>query len=1450
MNLYQHAYTSEQYIQQLFEEQVEFTPDAIAVAYDDELLTYRELNRYANQLAHYLQTLGVLPETLVGVCLERSVEMLIAILGVLKSGGGYVPLDPAYPEGRLAFMLHQSQAAVLLTQEHLRERLCNTGTQIVYLNTDWHLIMEQRPENLNQKLSPECLAYVIYTSGSTGVPKGVMISHQAITNHMRWMQDTFSLSATDRVLQKTPFSFDASVWEFYAPLLVGACLVLARPGTHGDSQYLVHTIVREQITVIQVVPTLLHILLDEPAIANCSSLKYLFCGGEELRPELQSRALTTLSAHTRLCNLYGPTECTIDTTFWICEQESQLSRVPIGSPLANIQLFILNTYLQPVPRGVPGELYIGGVQVARGYLYRPDITAERFIPDPFHTQPGARLYRTGDLVRSLPNGMLEYLGRLDQQVKLRGYRIELGEIEVTLQQHPQVRECVILAREDTPGHKRLVAYVVQDTNANLQLPDAAQQQEQIAQWRNVWDVVYNQPLQYSRSAGKLVSALRQHLKQHLPDYMLPSAFVFLDAFPLMPNGKIDRHNLPAPETARTPVRERLAAPSTPLEEDLLKLWAEIFGREDIGIHDNFFAEGGESLLAARMISRIRKTLGIEISLRILFEGPTVASLAKNIEIARRRVSPLDRPAITRLNTYKDKIPLSFGQQRLWFLDQLQPGSSAYNEPDSLRLVGSLDFSALQQSLQEIANRHEILRTLFVQENGVPHQVILPAREQLLSLIDLRAVPQAQREALALQLAYQETSRPFDLAHDTLLRTTLLCLDDTEHWLLFTWHHIISDAWSTGVFFGELSALYNAFLRAEPSPLPSLPIQYADYAIWQRHWLEGTELARQIDYWKLQLAEAPTLLEQPTDYPRSASASDHSSTHFFTLPQPLRDALVALSHREGTTLFITFFAAFTTLLHRYTGQTDIVVGTPIANRGGVEIEKLIGFFLNTVALRSDLTNNPTFQEFLQREKAMVLDAYAHQEAPFEKLIKELQLVRDLNYHPLFQTMFVLQDSPLPALQLSGLSPSSLPIYHETAKFDLTLNVENTDQGLNARFEYKTALFKPQTIERMACHFQTLLEGIISEPGQRILELPILTPDESQQILVTWNATQVEHIQTQNLPQIFERQVLRTPDATAVTFKQEHLSYQELNRRANQLAHYLQTLGVGPDVRVGICIERSLEMVIGLLGILKAGGAYVPMDPAYPTERLRLMLQDAQVPILLTQRRLLPALLEHNARAICLDTDWKIIAHQSGENLQSGALPDNLAYVIYTSGSTGKPKAVALNHRALCNRIAFMVQTLQVSRGRTLQFASLSFDVSFHEMFSTWGSGGIVALMGEELRRDILGLWRLIKEEAMEEIFVPGVVLQQLAETVDDRKVAYSKLREINVGGEQMLITPQVSNLFSKLKNCTLYNDYGPSETHGVTIFILEAVLKGLGSRGKCDRMEEKEDVRTGNRECWC
>ena len=1380
-------YPFHQCVHHLFEEQAERTPNAVAVVFEGLELTYQQLNIQANQLAHYLQSLGVGAEILVGIYLERSLLVIVGLLAVLKAGGAYVPLDPDYPQQRLSYMAEDAKISLLLTQQSLLSSLPVEDVGVIVLDKSAESLTVQSLENPVSEVIPENLLCVLYTSGSTGKPKGVMLTHEALVNHSWGISEIFGLTESDRVLQFASFGFDVAAEEIFPTWLKGGTVVLRPWQMFPTLTDFADFIEQESLTLLNITPAYWHewaIAVSQSSATVPSSLRVVAVGGDAVLPETVNIWREWVGKRVECINVYGPTEASVTAIVHdlLDSQSEKMNSVLIGRPIANTKAYILDQNLQPAPIGVKGELHLCGVRLARGYLNRPELTAEKFIDNPFADAPFNRLYKTGDLARYLPNGSIECFGRIDNQVKIRGFRIELGEIEAILNQHLDVQTSCVIIREDIPGQKYLVAYIVSH---------------------------------YERIP--MISELRQFLAGNLPLYMVPQAFVFLESLPLTTNRKVDRRALPAPNLEGDR-RDQYVAPRNAIEEMLVQIWTEVLKVGQVGIYDNFFEIGGHSLLATQLVSRIRSLFKIELPLRSLFAAATVAELAHLVGQLQQQNLTLTVPPI--LPRTKDtELPLSFAQQRLWFLDQLQPNSALYNIPMVLRLQGNLNQGALEQSLWSICDRHEVLRTNFVTINGQPTQVIQTTRETI-SVVDLQDLPIQEQAEKTQQLKQKQATQPFDLAKESLIRITLVVLSETEHLLLVCMHHIISDGWSIEVFIHELTTLYNAYPQNQPANLAPLPIQYADFAIWQRQWLQGDVLQTQLNYWQNQLADAPALLSLPTDHPRPAVQSFVGAYQEFSLSPALSQALTELSRKQGVTLFMTLLAAFDALLYRYTGSSDILVGTPIANRNRSEIEGLIGFFVNTLVLRTNLADNPSFSQLLTRVREVAMDAYAHQDLPFEMLVEALQPERDLSHTPLFQVAFVLQNTPKSEIEMTGLTVTDLPLENTTAKFDLTLAMVHTDDGLKGVWEYNTDLFDSGTIERLAGHFLNLLGGIVANPQARISQLPLLTESETNQLLIEWNNTQVDYPQIKCIHHLFEEQAELTPDAIAVVFENQQLTYTELNGRANQLAHYLQKLGVKSDTLVGICVERSLEMMVGLLGILKAGGAYLPLDPEYPQERLSFMLEDSQVKVLVTQAKLVKSIPEHQAQLICLDTEWEKIAQNITSNPESAAKPENLTYIIYTSGSTGKPKGVLVNHSNVVRLFAATDSWYHFNpQDVWTLFHSYAFDFSVWEMWGALLYGGRLIIVPYLVTRSPESFLKLLCKEKVTILNQTPTAFRQLiqAEQATDNDLS---LRLVIFGGESLEINslqpwfdrhgdqfPQLVNMYG-ITETTVHVTYRP------------------------------------------
>ena len=1365
----------------MFERQARLSPAAIALVSEDRRLSYGDLNARANRLAHHLIRLGVRPDERVAVCAERSVEMVVALLAVLKAGAAYVPLDPDLPAGRLRWMLADSAPLALLTQRHLADAgLAAADVPVIVLDDGapaWDGESDEDPRPHQLGLTGKHLAYVIYTSGSTGQPKGVMNEHRAVVNRLAWGQQAYSLGHDDAVLQKTPFGFDVSVWEFFWPLLAGARLVLASPGKHKDPAYLARIVRRENITVMHFVPSMLAAFLASGEAPGAAGLARVFCSGEAL-PAALARDFQAALPGVALTNLYGPTEAAIEVSHHACTGAESTAGVPIGRPISNLRLYVLDAHGQPVPVGVAGEIHIGGAGVARGYLNRDDLTADKFVADPFDAAPGARMYKSGDLGRWLADGSIEYLGRNDFQVKIRGYRIEPGEIEARLRACAGVGDaCVVAHREEDEegGEARLVAYVVPAPDAPAPAPAA--------------------------------EALRRELAARLPDYMVPAAYVMLPALPLTPNGKLDRKALPAPGRAAL-AAHAYAAPQGELEQALADIWTALLKVERVGRHDNFFELGGHSLLAVQMLARVRQALGLEVSLALLFAEPVLAGLAAALAGSGTDTLPPVTPA-----TAAERAALSFAQQRLWFLSQMEDASAAYHMPGGLRLRGALDRGALRRALDRIVARHEALRTRFVLQDGEPVQRIAPA-DAGFALAEHDLSGSADLDAALAAHVEQEAGAPFDLAHGPLARGRLLRLAQDEHVLLVTLHHIVADGWSIGVLLRELGTLYEAFAAGRPDPLAPLAVQYADYAAWQRRWLDGPAQERLAAYWKGALDGAPALLELPTDRPRPARQDFRGATVRCTLPADLTARLRDLGRRHGTTLFMTLLAGWATLLARLAGQDEVVVGTPSANRGRAETEDLIGFFVSTLALRVNVAGAPSVAALLAHVKEQVLAAQQHQDLPFEQVVEVVRPVRSLAHSPLFQAVLGWEEGTSAAPRLPGLDVQGVGAASVAAKYDLMLALADKGDVIEGELVFATALFDGATVANHLVHWRTLLEAMAAGDAAAPVALPLLSAAQRRAFDEDWNATRRAWPDEACLHQLFERSAAAAPAAPALAADGMTLSYGELDRRANRLAHHLRALGAGPDRRVALCAGRGAELVIGLLAVLKAGAAYVPLDPEHPRERLAYMLEDS-APVALLVARGAPAGLEGPGGVPVLALDGVDAPWEDGDACdaapaRAGLTSAHLAYVIYTSGSTGQPKGVMVEHRSVVNLVSDWIDRFGADAPASASFwTSAGFDVSLFEMFVPFALGATVHVVPQEVRADAERLLDWLVRHAIELAYLPPFLVRSLRER-DDARLARLRLRQVLVGVEP-LRESDLWRLQRAVPGLRVVNGYGPTET---------------------------------------
>nr|WP_255705659.1 non-ribosomal peptide synthase/polyketide synthase [Xenorhabdus sp. PB61.4] len=1376
-NVTETPYSATLCIHQLFEQQTVKTPDATALVYEDQMLSYAELNARANRLAHQLMALGVAPDQLVAICVSRSLAMVVGVLAILKAGGAYVPLDPAYPGERLTQILTDAAPAIILADETGRTAL---GEQVLAERKvlDPNYLPEQSDSNPQVRaLTPRHLAYVIYTSGSTGTPKGVMVEHRNILRLFEATEFWYHFNQQDSWCLFHSIAFDFSVWELWGALRYGAKLVLVPHAMTRSPQEFHQFVCRHSITVLNQTPSAFKAFIasyvDNPLP---DQLRYIIFGGEALDPSILKPWYHLRKDTTpQLVNMYGITETTVHVTYRVLNYHDVIHTVsPIGTRIPDLTLYLLDKYGQPVPEGVTGELYVGGAGVARGYLNRPELTAERFLSDPFNAKPEARMYRTGDLARYLPDGNLEFLGRNDQQVKIRGFRIELGEIEARLMDHPVVRGSVVVALGEG-SDKRLVAYVVADVEEGL------------------------------------ANSLREHLNTVLPEYMVPTAFVRLDSFPLTLNGKLDHKALPVPgEDAFA--RQRYAAPQGEIETALAAIWRELLGIEKISRHDNFFALGGHSLLAVRVVNRIMAVLGVELPLTVLFNSPSLAALAQAIQARWDNQDNVALPAILPVSR-AETLPLSFAQQRLWFLAQLDGVSETYHIPLALHLHGQLDITAWQQALNTVFARHEALRTVFISVDGQP-QVRLLAKDRGVPLVqhDLRGNP--ERDTALEQLYTEAVSAPFDFSQGPFIRAMLIRLTEEDTQFLLTQHHIVSDGWSVTVLIRELNALYTAFLAGHPDPLPSLAIQYPDYAVWQHQWLSAERTQTQSDYWRAVLADAPVLLDLPTDRPRPPAQSFVGQEVPIQFDPTLTAALKQLSQQHGVTLFMTVLSAWGVVLSRLSGQDDIIIGTPSAGRSRQEVEPLIGFFVNTLALRMAASNKLTVAECLTRVRETALAAQAHQDLPFEQVVEIVQPPRRLAHTPLFQVMFIWQNNEHTDWVLPGLTVTPIDQVFDAVKavkFDLELELYEESGGISGVLNYSTALFDLPTIERHIGYLQTVLHAMVANAQQKIGDIDILAPAERRLLLTTWNTTETLYPKELCIHQLIEQQAAKTPDAIALVYEEQTLSYAELNARANRVAHQLIEVGVEPDQRVAMCVSRSLTMVVGVLAILKAGGTYVPLDPAYPDERLVYMLEDAAPVAVLTQTEWVDRLAS-TVPTVVLDAQaafWMSYSTDNPDPQVLGLTSHHLAYVIYTSGSTGQPKGVMNSHQALCNRLLWFVRDIATTPLVGALKTSISFVDSVTEMLGVLLAGGKLVVFSDHEVKDLDRFRDGLRRFGVNYLVVVPSLLNHLIQGHSDE---LKSIRTLVCSGERL--DPELARqVVTDSPWLRLLNFYGSSEING-------------------------------------
>ncbi|RBL90699.1 non-ribosomal peptide synthetase [Chitinophaga flava] len=1365
---------ADQTVVTLFEEQVQRYPDAVAIQFEETEITYHTLHERTNQLAHLLRSKGIGADSKVPVFFDRCPEMIIAVLSIWKAGGAYVPIDPKFPEERVRYILEETAAQVVVTNQRSSVLLPADITAAI-ISADEEDILSNQPRTALQPVAAQQhLAYVLYTSGSTGKPKGVLVEHAGLLNHLLAMIEEFDMNPSTILAFTAPYTFDISVWQMVNALVCGGRTVIYTEDLIHRPDLFIQTVEEQGVTLLQLVPSYLTSVLQEEPDVTLQSLDYLLVTGEAVTVSL----LEQWFAHERfgnitVANAYGPTEASDDVSFYFMSEAPDVVQVPVGTPIRNLRMYVLDNNLQLCPQGVPGEICVAGLAVAQGYLNRPELTAAKFVEDPFC--PGERMYRTGDLGRWLPDGNMEYIGRADDQVKIRGFRIELGEIEHALQQYPQIAQAVVVAKSDDKGIKRLVGYLVPEGELDK-------------------------------------DTLTGYLKERLPEYMIP-VLVVLDKLPLTANGKVDKKALPDPAAGAI---SNYVAPRTTLESQLADIWQRLLGIPQAGIYDNFFELGGHSLLVIRLIAAIRKEIGAELQVKDVFIHSDIASLAAGIDVATASLLP----PVTRIVPAPELIPLSFSQERLWFIDKLE-GSTHYHNPSILTLTGVVSADGIAWALQQVINRHEVLRTVVREADGTGYQHVLAADSWKMENIDTTL---SQTAATAAFIA-----KPFDLSRDHMLRAALISHSANDHVLVMVVHHIAFDGWSSGIVIRELSEYYAAYIEKRNAALEPLALQYSDYAIWQRTYLNGPVLETLLQYWKQQLSGIDAL-NMPTDYPRPLVQSTKGAMLTFHLENNLAGALNDLSRQQGVTLFMTLLATFKVLLYRYTGQQDICVGTPVAGRSQQEIENLAGFFINTLALRSQPDGALPFDTYLQQVKTTLLEAYEHQELPFERIVDAVVKNRDLSRSPLFQVMLVLQNTPEEAaLKLGDAVLTEEETALTTAKYDLIFVLEEKKDGLLLNVEYCTDLFSAATATQLAKHYEQLLKSVTTTPAARLSLLHMLTPNDEQLLLKLFNGPAVGYPEDKTIVTLFEEQVDRTPELTAVVYNSQRLTYRELDERSNQLAHYLRSKGVQEETLVPVCMGRGLEMIISMLAILKAGGAYVPVDPDYPEDRVHFMLEDtgAQLAISTSADS---AVLRAAGIATLIETDTDpAIATQPRTRVNAGVKPGNVAYVIYTSGSTGRPKGVLIEHVNVVRLFETETPLYDFnSHDVWTMFHSFSFDFSVWEMYGALFYGGRLVIVPKDVARDVIRFGELLISEKVTVLNQTPSAFYVLQDYLTTRPESIA-VRYVIFGGEA-LNPAKLRPWKERFPASRLINMYGITETtvHVTFLELKEAHLNSSAS----------------------
>lgn len=1350
-----------------FAHQAHQTPDAPAVEFEGRSLTYAELAARAHRCAGTLTARGVGVGTIVGVAARPGLDLVVSILAVIKSGAAWLPLDPAYPTERLRYMVEDSGVGLVLAEPGDAAAFDDLVEVLAPDRDPLAASGPRRPAEYPDP-GPSDLAYVIYTSGSTGRPKGVMLTRAGLANLVAAQLDIFGAGPGARVLQFAPTSFDASVFEVAMALCAGATLVMAARADIGPGPGLADFLRDHRITHVTLPPS---VLATVPATA-LPDLGVLVCAGEALPAPLVEQ----WAPGRRMFNAYGPTETTVWAT--LAEVSAGACTPSIGHPIPGCHAVVVDSRLAPVPDGVAGELAVGGVGVARGYLGRPALTAARFVPD---GRTGERVYLTGDHVVRQPDGSLAFRGRVDHQVKLRGFRIELEEVTAQLRMHDRVSDAVVVVRDDGAGDQ-LVGYV---------------------------------------SGTAEPGELSAYLREHLPAHLLPAAVVVLEQLPLSPSGKIDRAALPAPTLAD---EAAYVAPGTPTERALANILSTLLGRRQVSVHDDFFALGGHSLLAGRYAARVRSELGHELSLRALYESRTVAATAARLDAARPGgpSAPTPPPIRRRNRQPNEPVPLSFPQERIWFLDQLAGGNRAYNAQATIRLTGALELDALRRTLSEIVRRHEAFRSSFALVKDTPMQVVHPPREVVLPLVDLTTLAADDREAAAEERVRQAVQGRFDLGDPPLVRWLLLRLSEHEHLLVHIEHHLVHDGWSYARFLHELQALYPAFLSGQPSPLDPPAVQYADFVLWQREWMQGDVLAAYVEHWRQELDGAPATLDLPTDRPRPVNQRFDGAALRFDLPPQLCRQLRAYSKARGVTLYTSMLAGFAALLARRSGQHDIVIGTGVANRRMSEIEHMVGMVVNTLPLRIRLDEAATFDELARQVHLTTGRAHEWQDVPLDRVVTALQLQHDPSRNPLFQAMFSFHDSRVPSLEFGGLRGVVQERHNNTAKTDLNIvvipraeqrtgqAVGDDDAPITLIWEYATDLFDESTMQAMRTEYQTLLAWAVAEPERDLEALALVPPAESERLLALMTGPATPFPADCGIADLFAEQVARAPDAVAVIEADRYLTYAELDDRARRLASVLRAAGVGPETPVGVMFERGLDLLSVLLGVVLAGGAYVPLDPAYPPDRLTWMLKDAAAPVVVTRAALRERLTGAPVLLIALDEQDDALATADPSERWCTGGGRNLAYVMFTSGSAGRAKGVQVEHRSIARLVKSSDYLEFGPSKRFAQVADASFDALTFELWGALLNGGSVCVIPPDAVLTPGELGRQLRANEVTSMFLTSALF---TEVMAEHPDSFDTVTDLLIGGDALNVS-RVRKLLDRgagVRPARVVNGYGPTET---------------------------------------